>query len=66
VQVKGALLLGPVMTFPEVPVLVKVKVEFKQIVVADTLKLAEGTADTVIGETTLDVVPHAFEAITVA
>jgi hypothetical protein len=36
--------------------------EFTHIVVAETLKLEVGSAETTIGETVLVVVPHAFEA----
>ena len=55
-------MFGPVIAFPDIPRFVMVIEEFTQIVVADTLKLATGLADTTIGETVLVVVPHALEA----
>ena len=55
-------MLGPVIALPEVPALVIVTDEFTQIVVAETLKLEVGKAETTIGETVLVVVPQALDA----
>ena len=54
--------MGPEIALPDVPVFVITTDEFTHIVVAETLKLEVGSAETTIGETVLVVVPQAFEA----
>jgi hypothetical protein len=65
-QANGALLLTPDIEFPATPVLSIVRTEFVQTVVEETSKLAIGLDDTTIGETDDNVVPHAFDATTLA